>query len=139
MLATNMKWDIYIATSLKQSNSTVRNTVVTKVIERLSLEFYLPKIDNSATDLEIFSRNIKALELSRNVIFIPDQAGDGVFFEVGMAHALNKPIYGYSQLNEISQGRMAKGLWDFIPDDMKSKSEIELYNKLKNSIRRNNV
>lgn len=122
----NNKWDLYIATSLKQENSTFRNQQILKAIQELNINYYMPKVDVTASDKEIFIRNKKAVENSAKILFVPDEAGDGVFLEIGLALGLNIPIYGYSPNGIKNHGKMARGLWDSISSNMKTDSIHDL-------------
>ena len=125
-----MDWDIYIAASLSQSGSTERNSVVLQKIEELGLRAYLPKIDNLATDSEIFERNLDQVTNSQYILFVPEEGGDGVFMEVGFAIAHGKKIIGFIQNNLQSYGRMTRGFWETLPDDFRATTHNELKEKL---------
>jgi nucleoside 2-deoxyribosyltransferase len=129
------EWDIFVAASVRQPGCHERNEAVSKAARRVGLSAFLPQeqfpLQTSHTAVEILLGNDAALRRSRAVIFIPDDAGEGVYFEIGIAFALGKHIIGYSELDNTHHlGKIPQAIWELIPAVRKAHGLAELENLL---------
>jgi nucleoside 2-deoxyribosyltransferase len=80
---------------------------------------------------EIFRQNVKLVKQCDIVLSVLDAPGEGVIFELGVAHALGKPILAFRSNKQSYLGKVIEGLWAELPESRKAETLDELRNKLK--------
>ena len=53
-------------------------------------------------------------------LFVPDGAGVGVYYELGLAEGLGKTIVGYSEVGVQGLGKVIEGWWESLPEDRRA-------------------
>ena len=115
----NIEWDIYLGASLRQPGSAIRNEAIQGLAVSNGMKIYVPKLDPGASASEILERNKLAVMKSSVFLFVPDEAGEGVYYELGFADALGKTIIGYSETGVSALGKMTRGIWESLPDQQR--------------------
>ena len=127
-------WDLFLGAGLSQPDCAKRNREIIEIVRSVGMTVFAPQnelpLGCPATPVEILERNRVAIEHSRVFLFVPDGAGEGVYYELGFADALNKQIIGYSPNGVDSHGKVVKGRWTILPRSRKAQSPNELRNAL---------
>ena len=81
--------------------------------------------------VEVLNQNTKFVKSCDLVLSVLDEPGEGVVFELGIAHALGKPIIAFRSNGFGYLGKVLEGLWLELPDSRKAKNLEDLRSKLK--------
>lgn len=76
--------------------------------------------------IEVFRQNAKFVKDCDVVLSVLDAPGEGVFFELGLAYALGKPIIVFRSDRQNYLGKVIEGLWQMMPDLRKASNLEEL-------------
>jgi len=76
--------------------------------------------------IEVFRQNAKFVKDCDVVLSVLDAPGEGVFFELGLAYALGKPIIVFRSDRQNYLGKVVEGLWQMMPDLRKASNLEEL-------------
>jgi nucleoside 2-deoxyribosyltransferase len=129
------QWDVFLAAGLRQTGCLRRNQEVLDIATYCGLTMYSPghrKNGLEVTPIESVTINRDAITRSKAVLFIPDNAGAGVFYELGTADALGKLVIGYTEsISNINFGKVIMGRWLMIPKEFKAYSIEQLYSLFK--------
>lgn len=85
----------------------------------------------NADSQEVFKQNFEFVKQCDIVLSVLDAPGEGVIFELGVAHALGKPIVAFRSDRQSYLGKVVEGLWLTLPEARKARSFDELRSKLK--------
>jgi nucleoside 2-deoxyribosyltransferase len=111
-------YDFFLCSGLRQKNCLLRNNELINILNLHGFKVYAPQsempLNSHFTAIDIFEGNVTAIESSKNILFIPNNAGEGVFFEIGYALGKNKRIIGYSDSRELNYGKIFNGFWETI-------------------------
>jgi nucleoside 2-deoxyribosyltransferase len=80
---------------------------------------------------EVFARNFELVKQCDIILSVLDAPGEGVIFELGVAHALGKPIIAFRSDRQGYHGKVVEGMWLTLPKSRKAKSLEELRGRLK--------
>jgi nucleoside 2-deoxyribosyltransferase len=128
-------WDVFLGAGLSQPSCAERNREVIELIRSVGMTVFAPQeelpLGCSATPEEILERNRVGIENSHVFLFVPDGAGEGVYYELGLADAQSKLIIGFSSNGVDGHGKVIQGRWAVLPPRRKPRSLDELRNALK--------
>lgn len=85
-----------------------------------------------ASPIEVFKQNTRFVKDCDVVLTVLDAPGEGVFFELGLAYALGKPIIIFRSDRQNYLGKVIEGLWQMMPD-LRKATTLE---KLRSVVRR---
>src|SRR5690349_11895282 len=92
-------WDVFLAAGIRQPGCYERNERLIHIAELAGLAVFSPARESppelSLTPLQILSQNRSAILSAPIFLFVPDGAGIGVYYELGLAEALQKEIIAY--------------------------------------------
>jgi nucleoside 2-deoxyribosyltransferase len=80
----------------------------------------------SADPIKVLRLNSKLVRSCDVVLSILDSPGEGVFFELGAAYALGKPIVAFRSQTNDHLGKVVEGVWLTLPQSRKATSLDEL-------------
>ena len=86
-----------------------------------------PKTDSK----QVFRQNFEFVKQCDIVLSVLDAPGEGVIFELGVAHALRKPIVALRSDRQSYLGKVVEGFWLTLPKTRRARSLDELRSKLK--------
>ncbi len=125
-----MVWDVFLAAGLRGPGCCERNEAVIKLVRALGLTIFAPQerlpLDAAISSREILFRNREGIERSRAVLFVPDDAGEGVYYELGVADGLSKTVIGYSPAGLSHVGKIIDARWSTLPLDRRARTLEEL-------------
>jgi nucleoside 2-deoxyribosyltransferase len=113
------RWDVFLAAALRRPGCLERNAEIIRLLRSLGMTVFAPQeqlpLGGPASADEIVGRNLVGLEESRLLLFVPEGAGEGVYYEVGYAQALGVPVYGYSPREPGGASKVELGVWARLP------------------------
>ena len=122
------KYDFFLCSSLRSSECRDRNSLIISLIKSHNFTVYAPQIElpilSKVSDQEIFCKNFDAIQKSENMLIVFEEAGEGVFLEIGIAFALNKKIIALT--NKHESGKMIAGLLKSITTKVNSLSDLNV-------------
>lgn len=114
----------FINAALSSERARIRNESVANTLRELGFEVFFPQEElppgTSASAREILERNLDAIRRSDLIVSILDDAGEGVFIELGFAVAIEKPTILYMQSSAPSWGKVLQGLWEQVGANRKA-------------------
>lgn len=120
-------WDLFLCASLRAASVRARTAEIAKAASEHGLSCFVPHerlpLDAGLSVLEIAEGNRSGIAASRNVLVCLDSAGEGVFYELGYADGLGKPVYLYREEMPVDRGKIIEGrvaLADKSPYDRES-------------------
>jgi nucleoside 2-deoxyribosyltransferase len=130
--------DVFLAAAIWQPGCHARNQQLVQMMEGDGLTVFMPQRETppSSTAAQIVRQNIDGVRRSRVVLVVADHAGAGVYFELGAAHAMGKPVFIHSSTDVTALGKMVRGIWEMLPQIQRSTSVSELRSNLKRFIER---
>jgi len=84
-----------------------------------------------ADPLTVLRLNLEFIRRSDLVLSVLDSPGEGVFFELGVAYALQKTILAFRSRPGSYLGKVIEGLWQSLPEIQKADSLGVLKSRLK--------
>ncbi|WP_171090276.1 nucleoside 2-deoxyribosyltransferase [Usitatibacter rugosus] len=107
-----------------------RNAEIAVIVRAAGMSLFSPQeqlpLDAKVTPVEIVEHNRNGLLACSIVIFVPEGAGAGVYFEVGMAEALGRIVVAFGPPPAPTEGAVPLGHWLRIPPAMRADSLDEL-------------
>lgn len=123
-------WDVFLAAGLRQPGCLSRNRDVIRTIRSAGLSVFAPQeqlpLDSPVTPSEIVERNRTGVIKSTLLLLIPEGAGAGVYYEVGLAEALGKSIIAFGLPPSAEQGAVPLGQWLSLSKDHRIDSLTQL-------------
>jgi hypothetical protein len=117
--SSSLRWDLFLGAGLRQPGCDKRNSELIEVAESVGLTIFAPGRETRGTpDLspaEIICQNRRAIEEACVFVLVPDDAGIGVYYELGLADALGKIIVGFSLSGVSGLGKVIEGRWELLP------------------------
>lgn len=87
--------------------------MIKQLAEQNGLSTFVPHeqlpLDVGLEPLEILNGNRAGIDASQSVLVCLDGAGEGVFYELGYADGVNKPIYFFCEGAAEDRGNILKG------------------------------
>ncbi len=126
---------VFLNSPLSNLASQLLNIKIRNILEDEGYSCILPqKIlppTLSADPEKVFRQNVEFVKECDIVLSVLDAPGEGVIFELGVAHALGKPIIAFRSNGQSYLGKVIEGLWLVLPESQKATSLNELKNKLR--------
>src|SRR5215469_7868040 len=120
------QWDIFLAAGIRQPGCTERNDQIIRIAESAGLTVFSPARESPPelvlTPLQILTQNRSAILSAPIFVFVPDGAGVGVFYELGLAEAFGKAIVGYTESGVEGLGKVAEGWWEALAHNRRATS-----------------
>jgi len=138
-------YDLFLAAGLRQPGCMDRNERIVEVAERLGMSVYSPGRDTireqTLAPVDILLQNRQAIEKADILLFVPDDAGAGVYYELGLADALGKTIVGFSLARVGDWGKIVEGRWALIEPERQATNfeELDLALRALQSVRSENA
>lgn len=126
---------IFLNSPLSHMAAQILNTKIKEIIEEEGFTCILPQdilpLGPNTDPKEVFRQNVEFLKKCDIVLSVLDAPGEGVIFELGVAHALKKPIIAFRSNGQNYLGKVIEGLWLTLPESQKATNLKELRNRLK--------
>lgn len=114
-----LRWDLFLGAGLRQPGCSGRNAALIRLAESVGMTVFSPGRETlskgALSPTEIVVQNCRAIEESCVFVFVPDDAGAGVYYELGFADALGKIVLGFSPRGVIGLGKAIEGRWELLP------------------------
>jgi hypothetical protein len=124
------RWDVFLAAGIRQPGCKERNEGLVRVAELAGLAVFSPARESlpelSLTPLQILTQNRSAILSAPIFLFVPDGAGVGVFYELGLAEEAGKVLVGYSESGVKGLGKVIEGWWDALPNNRRATNHASL-------------
>jgi nucleoside 2-deoxyribosyltransferase len=131
----SMRLNVFLNSPLSYIAAQILNTKIREILEEEGFACILPQSilppGPDADPKEVFRRNVEFVKRCDIVLSVLDAPGEGVIFELGVAHALKKPIIAFRSNGHSYLGKVIEGLWSTLPESQKATNLDELRNKLK--------
>jgi hypothetical protein len=119
-----LRWDLFLGAGLRQSGCERRNAELINIAESLGLSIFAPSRETrpapAMSPVEIIAQNRRAIEEACVFVFVPDDAGVGVYYELGFADALGKIVIGFSLHGVAGLGKVIEGRWELLPGNRRA-------------------
>jgi len=129
------RFKVFLSSPLSQVAAQVLNIRIKEILEEEGFTCILPQDvlpPSPDTDpREVLRHNIRFVKKCDIVLSVLDAPGEGVIFELGVAHALNKPVIAFRSNVQSYLGKVIEGLWLTLPKSRKATNLEELRKKLK--------
>jgi nucleoside 2-deoxyribosyltransferase len=126
---------VFLNSTLSHIAAQILNTEIKEIIEEEGFTCILPQNilppGTNADPKEVFRRNVEFVKKCDIVLSVLDAPGEGVIFELGVAHALNKPVIAFRSNRQSYLGKVIEGLWLTLPESRKATNLEELRERLK--------
>jgi len=130
-----LKLKVFLNSPLSHIAAQILNSKIRQIVEEEGFICVLPQDilppSSNADPKEVFRRNVEFVKECDVVLSVLDAPGEGVIFELGVAHALNKPIVAFRSNGQSYLGKVIEGLWLTLPASHKAMTLDELRNRLK--------
>ena len=130
-----MPLKVFLNSPLSHMAAQILNTKIKEILEEEGFICILPQNilppGPNADPKKVFRRNVELVKKCDIVLSVLDAPGEGVIFELGVAHALNKPIVAFRSNGQSYLGKVIEGLWLTLPESQKATTLEELRNRLK--------
>lgn len=126
---------VFLNAPLSDTVAQNMNIKIKKILEEEGFICILPQeILPPGTNVdpkEVLRRNVELVKKCDIVLSLLDAPGEGVIFELGLAHALGKRIVAFRSNKVCFHGKVVEGLWSKLPESRKAMTLDELRSKLK--------
>lgn len=120
---------IFINASLSSLAERRLNKEITKILDDLGIEYYLPQdaiqpgqgVDAAA----VLEANLRAIEQCNVVLSVLDKPGLGVVFELGQALAMKKCVILFRSDMQDYLGKIMEGVWAGQSNKARSLEELK--------------
>lgn len=127
--------EIFLNSPLSHVAARILNNKIKEILEEEGFTCILPQSilppGPSADPKEVLKRNVESVKKCDIVLSVLDAPGEGVIFELGVAHALNKPVIAFRSNGQSYLGKVIEGLWLTLPQSQKATNLEELRHRLK--------
>ena len=121
---TSLRWDLFLGAGLRQAGCTQRNSNLIELTESLGMSIFAPgretRSEPPMSSVEIVAQNCRAIQEACVFVFVPDDAGEGVYYELGFADALGKIVVGFSLAGVEELGKVIQGRWALLPPNRRA-------------------
>jgi nucleoside 2-deoxyribosyltransferase len=126
---------VFLNSPLSHIAAQTLNRKIKKILEEEGFICIMPQDilppGRNTDPIEVFRQNFELVKRCDIVLSVLDAPGEGVIFELGVAHALGKPILAFRSDRQGYLGKVVEGMWLTLPESRKAKSLGELRSKLK--------
>ncbi len=120
----SLRWDLFLGAGLRQTGCPERNANLIQLAESIGMSVFVPSRETvsqrALSAVEIVAQNCRGIEEACVFVFVPDEAGAGVYYELGFADALGKIVLGFSLRGVKGLGKAIEGRWEMLPADRRA-------------------
>src|ERR1039458_839203 len=131
------RWDLFLAAGIRQPGCGERNACLVRLVESIGLAVFSPARESPPelvlSPMQILKQNRAAITAAPMFLFVPDGAGVGVYYELGLAEGLGKTIVGYSEVGVQGLGKVIEGWWESLPEDRRATHQDRKSTRLNSS------